>query len=1317
MKKNKIILILSFISLVFSSVISAGFTFADYAPNYSYSASSNFEYTGTGDYEGTRLHCYDVEGEPTLYAIAWGTDNPSDSPDNLVIPKTINGKTVAILSKSAFRFCDFETISLPNSIKEMQQEAFYCCNNLTKITIPYYVTAIAPSTFMGCRNLATVNYRSTSEDNAIESTENTNITIIGDHAFTSCVKIKYFDFPTNLSEIGHSAFQNCKSLLNVIFPKAQSLVIGDYAFADCSSLGLGYFSTNLSGVGDHAFAKCEKLALYYTGSSVPEGEGFGSLWRKKHTASNKTDEKSDYVPINLDQGEVREDKVNHPGLYYSIQNTAIYYDGKRPEVTNDQSIFIFPKGEYYAKIIRFVPPEENTDDYDVNTKALTIPSTLNDENGNPRKVRVIGNHAFEALTEVKNVVFNENLIQICHEAFLECSDIETLNFEACKTSLLEVSYNVFCNRTNNGPTTENSKLTSLKLPQSLKYVGSGAFCNFTKVQEFDLKVDGNSNAPLEVIGQYAFENLGKNVSETYYGTVDLTLRNTLSDSRSAPNPGTDSNGGFSVKRACTYVYAGEEGNAVKTGAFKNCPLLKNVTMEPVSDGTLLACSNNDGSPKAHAVLKPRRMSFGPSVFEGCANMERFTSNHLLYMIGKDCFKGCVSLKEMFLSSFGSETTTYTGTPWGAKQNQANTGFGGSIFGESKINNCVIYVDRPKIDYLNNNARDNKWNSCGSFPNYHSQNWELKESTVPTYYNTKWIDDDGIKPKYIVDFDPTDETATNVENVFPSNKASIAVLETKTNEYTVTKCYPYDDTDIANVDLTGIGLNEGSGSIVSIGKGAFAHTSGIGPVPGTRFYLPDSIQTISERAFHRHSDGSENSNGVELLTYEDAQNSGNVFSGSGVSISKEDLYTSGSKFCCLPASTTRVERLAFFNNRFTTIRLSSSLSFLGNTAFTACQGGEGEELNSRNTISSFETNGNAVFSKGTSDTDGLYYSNTLLYHVPDSTKMATLNLESGTVSVASRALANSDYKKIVLNTSLTTVYGGSFINNLELEEIDTSSASSLKYIAATPASPDVDPYDEEHYDLFDGSLYYQNTGKAKDPAVSGSAPGDIEFSNTFGAFAKCPNLTKFDFTNLNASLKKIGYGAFYNDAKLDSMVPATTPYKYYKWDTTMAAGETETSNLTLFASPADNKGVLDLSGCENLISIGKDAFENCSLIKYVHLPNNPNLYLTRDQDNGASALADDNIFDNTSVTKAKKGIVLVGETAKVANKTYGDNYDSTKDRYPAKALPSDCTYYQVTKKADIATKAGANQLKYWYDLGNKNFLLFDNQTLANDYFGL
>lgn len=115
--------------------------------------------------------------------------------------------------------------AIPNSIITIGDYAFAYCTGLTSIDIPNSVTSIGSRAFSDCWSLTSI-------------TIPNSVTTIGDYAFF-CIGLTEITIPNSVTSIGSKAFSDCWSLTSITIPKSVTY-IGSYAFADCSNLNEVY---------------------------------------------------------------------------------------------------------------------------------------------------------------------------------------------------------------------------------------------------------------------------------------------------------------------------------------------------------------------------------------------------------------------------------------------------------------------------------------------------------------------------------------------------------------------------------------------------------------------------------------------------------------------------------------------------------------------------------------------------------------------------------------------------------------------------------------------------------------------------------------------------------------------------------------------------------------------------------------------------------------------------------------------------------------------------------------------------------------------
>lgn len=172
----------------------------------------------------------------------------SGKPKQLTIESSIsdgNGKsyTVTKIGMGAFN-STLEEVTLPPTLDEIEDSAFFKCSSLTEITIPEGVTKIGTNAFYGCSQLTSITIPSTITDmdtafsgnTALSQVTLTNgIPKISSSAFKDCTGLTEIKIPTSVYEICSDAFNGCTGLTSVTLEKGIN-IINRNAFKDCTKL-------------------------------------------------------------------------------------------------------------------------------------------------------------------------------------------------------------------------------------------------------------------------------------------------------------------------------------------------------------------------------------------------------------------------------------------------------------------------------------------------------------------------------------------------------------------------------------------------------------------------------------------------------------------------------------------------------------------------------------------------------------------------------------------------------------------------------------------------------------------------------------------------------------------------------------------------------------------------------------------------------------------------------------------------------------------------------------------------------------------------
>ena len=158
------------------------------------------------DHNGTEgLEFYPIND--TECAVAVGT---AKFLQEIVIPSTYKNYTVTTIlggdsSNAGFVSCpSLTSITIPDSVTSIGNNAFYKCTSLTSVVIPSSVTSIGEYAFNYCSSLTSV-------------VIGDSVTSIGEHAFWHCTSLTSVTIPNSVTSIGNWAFGECTSLTSIEF--------------------------------------------------------------------------------------------------------------------------------------------------------------------------------------------------------------------------------------------------------------------------------------------------------------------------------------------------------------------------------------------------------------------------------------------------------------------------------------------------------------------------------------------------------------------------------------------------------------------------------------------------------------------------------------------------------------------------------------------------------------------------------------------------------------------------------------------------------------------------------------------------------------------------------------------------------------------------------------------------------------------------------------------------------------------------------------------------------------------------------------------
>ena len=193
---------------------------------------------------------------------------------DLYIPQKIDGYDVTEIAESAFSNCSqLISVTVPNHVKKIGHWAFYQCNNLTTLSIPFVGAGNGSNAAINFEYIfgATGSNQSIDDrDHAPESLKTVIVTgsgFIHTGAFMQCRNITSITLTGTIIEIHDGAFSGCSGLTELILPDSVE-EIRSQAFMGCNKLTQIKLPNSLKSLGNEAFRNCSRLTDIVVPKSV-----------------------------------------------------------------------------------------------------------------------------------------------------------------------------------------------------------------------------------------------------------------------------------------------------------------------------------------------------------------------------------------------------------------------------------------------------------------------------------------------------------------------------------------------------------------------------------------------------------------------------------------------------------------------------------------------------------------------------------------------------------------------------------------------------------------------------------------------------------------------------------------------------------------------------------------------------------------------------------------------------------------------------------------------------------------------------------------
>ena len=546
----------------------------------------------------------------------------------------IFGKDIQIIPNGiCYKMNKIQEIAIPATVKTIGSKAFYG-TNLQSLTLPEGLISIQEEAFEHNDELATVLLP--------ESLDS-----IGGSAFSGCTNLQAVTIPSNVTYIGSFAFSSCKNLREITIP-SKVQYIGAYAFDYCDSLRKVTWNT-------------DKVELQYE-KSQSENALFG---RKSKIESFVFGPKVTTIPIRICANLQNLTSVLLTGDVTRIGKEAFERCKSLPHITFPQSLEVIEKSAFWGSGLKSVSVPENVkevgecafaatfiDSINWNARSCIIP--LSDsiwtepfifggyddeyyyweetESFRPKVTCIIGNHVKDLPDYMfydmsfSKIVIPDTLQSIGYNTFTECKFEEPV-----------YNTNVFINL-------PRDYQGAFDIPDGIQIILPLAFEGCERLT--DLRIPET----VTTIGAYAFAQTGlrsiyipKSVEEIGYrilaacpdlSSITVDKDNPVFDSRDNCNAIIFTSTNELIK-ACHNSTIPSSVQTIGAMAFSGCSTLKELHIpQSVTQIDEFAFAN---SSVKSVFIGENVSNIGDGVFAGCRNLSRIevAKNNRMYSSGKN----------------------------------------------------------------------------------------------------------------------------------------------------------------------------------------------------------------------------------------------------------------------------------------------------------------------------------------------------------------------------------------------------------------------------------------------------------------------------------------------------------------------------------------------------------------------------------------------------------------------------------------------------------------------------------------------------------
>lgn len=535
------------------------------------------------------------------------------SDNNLIIPSTINGKTVSQIGTMSFWYNDYlEYVKLPTNLVSIDSLAFAFCPNLKEIEFPKTLETVEYNFLAGTKpEKVSIAYglKKIPENFLKENDKLTEITIpdtvtdIGTNAFYKCTALSEITLPKSLKTIGKDAFAYT-NITSVTIPSGIEAGYGAFRF---SALKTAVFEDGTTCIPNGMFRSCEKLnkvtmpnTVTALGSEIFWGDT-ALTYLELSSAVSTTDYLPPFSGSSIQILKIAEGMERVPDYLCSEMTSLVTV--QLPDSVTEIGKEAFKQCSS-LNTIEFPKNLTTIDDKTFNGTGLTE-ITL------PKSLTTCGDFIFMD-SALSKVTFESGTVKIPDNACEFAGELKTV---VIPSTVKEIG---------NGAFAGCSKLSGVKFPLALESLGSGAFGGCTEIKSIVIP------KTLKECGASPFSNSGITDVKLEYGLATIYQRMFY-----------DCANLETIKIPSSITEIGTE-------AFRNCSALKSITIPAKVKTVGTYVFNNSGLESV--VLQDGMVEIPDYIFSWCKNLKNVSMPDTVKTIGEEAFRSCTSLELIDFSS-------------------------------------------------------------------------------------------------------------------------------------------------------------------------------------------------------------------------------------------------------------------------------------------------------------------------------------------------------------------------------------------------------------------------------------------------------------------------------------------------------------------------------------------------------------------------------------------------------------------------------------------------------------------------------------------